>query len=70
MTKREHERLAALEARFDTEIGTLKDDVTEIKGDVKELLAVHYQQKGMARLGALVWTFVGGLVATAVAWFK
>lgn len=62
MTKRETERLAALEARFDSEITSLKEDVGEIKTDVKTLLAWHHKQKGYITAAVLFLTAIGSAV--------
>lgn len=52
------ERLAALEAT----VPTLHADVTEIKGDVKTLLAAHNRQQGFITMGRLAWGgFCGGM---------
>lgn len=52
------ERLAAVEAK----VTVLQGDVTEIKGDVKTLLAAHNRQQGFIALGQLLW---GGFCAGA-----
>jgi hypothetical protein len=50
------ERVGALEERY----ADIKDDVGEIKGDVKILVAAHNQEKGF-RLGAKGKSFVKSL---------
>lgn len=59
------ERIATLEAQYKD----ISPDITEIKADVKTLLAAHHQQKGMARLGLMVWTVVSGIVGGIAAQF-
>lgn len=54
MVTTELERIAALEANY----SGLREDVTEIKGDVKTLVASSNRQKGMAALGVILWTAV------------
>lgn len=56
MEQRIGERVAALEAS----VPPLRADVTEIKADVKTLLAAHNRQSGAAKLAAVIW---GGLLA-------
>lgn len=62
MTKRETERLAALEARF----SGLTEDVAEIKGDVKTLLAWHHKQKGYITAAVLFLTAIGSAVVAFI----
>ena len=58
------ERIAALEEQ----VKGVKTDVTEIKGDVKTLVAHHHAQKGRASVFAMLWAGLGGLVATFASW--
>lgn len=50
------ERLAALETSYPE----LKADISEIKADVKILVAAHHRQTGAAKLAAVIWS---GLLA-------
>ena len=55
------ERLAAVE----TEIRSLRIEVSEISQDVKTLLAVYNRQTGASKLAAAVWAgllSLGGLI--------
>jgi hypothetical protein len=55
------ERLASVE----TELRALREDVHEMRGDVKELLKVHNGQRGAVKLLALLWAgllSLGGLL--------
>jgi len=55
------ERLAAVE----TEIKSLRIEVSEISADVRALLAAYNRQSGAAKLKAAIWTGVVGLAAGA-----
>lgn len=52
MMTTELERIVALETLYPE----LKADITEIKNDVKTLVAISNRQKGMAALGVILWT--------------
>jgi hypothetical protein len=58
MTPYERERLAKLEQ----EMKDTRDDVAEIKGDVKTLLAQLNNAKGRASMAAIVLMAGGGLL--------
>lgn len=47
----------------DAEISSLKDDMAEVKGDVKAILAALNQEKGVKRMIGATMTLVGGAVA-------
>lgn len=47
-------------------IGALKDDVAEIRADVKKLLAMKHRVGGWTDIGALIASALTGAVA---AWF-
>lgn len=55
MTRDERERIASLE----TEVGGMKGDISEIKADVKTLLAHHNQQRGFIAGGLAVVGAIG-----------
>lgn len=55
------ERLTAVE----TELKGLRTDLSEVKEDVKALLAAHNRQRGATKLLALLWAgllSLGGLI--------
>lgn len=64
MTKKEAERIAALEAKFEG----MSEDVTEIKGDVKLLVAAHHKQKGEATVWAMVCAGIGSALTLIAGW--
>jgi hypothetical protein len=52
-------------SRVETEVSGMRGDVTEMKQDVKDLLAAHNRQKGAAKFASLVWAGllgIGGLI--------
>ena len=62
MTRDERERIAKLEARFEG----LSDDVAEIKGDVKLLVAAYHQQKGYIAAAVLFLTAIGSAIVAFI----
>lgn len=62
MTRDERERIASLE----TEVTGMKDDIAEIKADVKTLLAALNQQRGFIAGGLAVVGAVGAAVGTGL----
>lgn len=61
MPPNEAERIAALE----TELSSMKEDLAEIKADLKTLITAYHQQRGFIAATALIFTTIGGLAASA-----
>lgn len=54
-----HQKLGELTAR----LGHVEATMSEVRGDVKELLGTRHRQRGWVDILALAWVAVGALVA-------
>lgn len=62
-------QVGELRGRLETHMDSVSKDVTEMKGDIKLLLAALHEQQGILRAASATWGFVGGLVGAVGAIF-